>query len=199
VSELIVLGFPSIGGAKNFLRNLLPLQHEHLIQIDDLAYVVKEGNGKSRSSQFQQTALEALLRGSLWGTLAGALFLEPFFGMLIGGTTALLVNSAKRDPDVISRRLIRDTAERKLEPGSSALFLMVSRAVPDKLMQKLHEHDATIITTSLSTEKEQKLRDAWKSIKLNGPLALHNGPSRGPKTQLLADSPRVVGTVRDAR
>ena len=192
MAELVVLGFGSKGGAQDFLRALLPLRHEHLIQIEDDAFTIKNEAGRSRSYYSRHRALEALFQGSIWRTLAGALFLEPFFGMLIGGTAALLVKGAQTGRDCVSRRLIQETAERKLEPGHSALFLMVSRATPDKLMQRLHTHDASVISTSLSTEKEKRLREAWKSIKADGPLALHAADTT--RTQPLTESPSRLTT-----
>jgi uncharacterized membrane protein len=151
--------------------------------LTDLAWGFKKTDGKSLSYQLRPSPLQAALRGSVWGTIAGALFLEPFFGMLMGGTTALLLAGLRSDEEQISRRHITDTLERKLEPGHSALFLMVEKATPDKVMARLYEHKATIVSTSLSLEKERKLREMWQKVQDQGPLSLHIG--RGPKTQLL--------------
>lgn len=194
MAELIVLSFPTQGGARRLLREIVPLQHEHLIKLKDIALAVKDGKKKIRVSQLHPTTLEVLLRGSLWGTLAGALFLEPFFGLLVGGTTALILSSTKSTDHLISRRMVARTATKKLEPNQSALFLMVAKATPDKVMAELHDHDATIVSTSLSTADEQALRESWKRIKTHGPLALHN-QREGPRTQLLPEPTRYKTTA----
>lgn len=183
MADLITLSFPDSNGAERCLRALLPLEQEHLVKLTDLAWGMKKSNGKILSYHLQPTPFQSLLRGSLWGTLAGAMLLEPFFGMLVGGATALFVTSLRSDEGLISRAYIDATLRKKLEPGQSALFLMVNQATPDKLMSRLYEHPATIVATSLSQAKESRLREMWRKVRRDGPLALKSG--RGPETQLL--------------
>jgi uncharacterized membrane protein len=45
--------------------------------------------------------------------------------------------------------------------GTSALFLMTSGAVMDRVADALKNEKFEIITTSLSNEQEQKLREAF--------------------------------------
>ena len=177
MAELITLSFPTEGGAERCLGALLPLQHEHLIKLTDAAWGSKDKQGQIRLSHMRPTPFEALMRGSLWGTLAGAIALEPFFGMLVGGTTALLIQALSPTNNVISRRHIEQTLKKKIEPGQSAAFLMVSKATPDKILARLHEHEATVISTSLSAAQEKELRETWHKIKTQGPLAIQSGRS----------------------
>lgn len=172
--ELITLSFPTLKGAEQCLRALSPLEHEHLIRLTDFAWGVKRENGKTESFLLHPTAVQALLRGSFWGTLAGALFLEPFFGMLLGGSTALFTASLRSTGATISPKHVDRVLKRALEPGQSALFLMVAKATPDKVLAKLHKHQATIVSTSLSVGAEAKLREMWQKIREEGPLTLHN-------------------------
>lgn len=174
MAELIVLSFPDIGGAERCLNELLPLQHQHLIKLKDVACGAKKTDGKTHIAHLHPTTFEALLRGSLWGTLAGAIALEPFFGLLIGGTTALLMSTLRSNDDVISRTHIEKIVKTNLEPGQSALFLMVTKATPDKVMSRLYNHNATIVSTSLSTVREQQLRANWRKVRDGGPLSLQS-------------------------
>ena len=48
-----------------------------------------------------------------------------------------------------------------IEPGDSALFLLVSQSTPDKLEDELKKYDATVLQTSLSKEDEAKLRELF--------------------------------------
>ena len=74
--------------------------------------------------------------------------------------------------------------KKKIEPGQSAAFLMVSKATPDKVLARVHDHDATVISTSLSATQEKELREAWQRVKAQGPLALQ-GRRTGSETRPL--------------
>ena len=47
-----------------------------------------------------------------------------------------------------------------IEPNSSAIFLLVRKAVEDKVMPRLSHYQATILKTSLSDEQEERLKAA---------------------------------------
>ncbi len=47
-----------------------------------------------------------------------------------------------------------------IEPGSSAVFLLVRKAVEDKIMPRLSQYEAKVLKTSLSDEQEEKLKAA---------------------------------------
>ena len=193
--ELIVLSFPTRMGAKNFLEDLVPLHDEHLIRIEDAALAAKDGKGRVRGRAQTDLATHGLLSGSLWGTLTGALFLEPFLGMVLGGLIGMFTGGVLSQAQCgISPRTIQHTAERALEPNSSALFLLVSKLTLDKVAERMYQHDATIVRTSLSHSKERQLRDAWQRVREEGRLALHRPSpsylrSRAADTRLL---PEVV-------
>jgi uncharacterized membrane protein len=48
-----------------------------------------------------------------------------------------------------------------VEPGNSALFLLIRDVTPDKVLDELTHFDAKVLRTSLSTEKEARLRAAF--------------------------------------
>ncbi len=48
----------------------------------------------------------------------------------------------------------------KVKPGTSALFLIVERATPDKAIAALERYGGTVIKTSLSNEDTAKLQAA---------------------------------------
>src|SRR5262249_22020023 len=47
-----------------------------------------------------------------------------------------------------------------MRPGSSALFVLVRRATPDKVLEELQGTGGTVLRTSLSHEDEAKLQAA---------------------------------------
>jgi uncharacterized membrane protein len=54
-----------------------------------------------------------------------------------------------------------DSVRQKVTPGTSALFLLSSDAVIDRVRDEFRETDAELITTNLSADQEQKLREAF--------------------------------------
>jgi uncharacterized membrane protein len=47
-----------------------------------------------------------------------------------------------------------------LQPGTSALFLIIEKATPDKAVEALSKFGGTVLKSSLSKEAEAELQDA---------------------------------------
>jgi len=47
-----------------------------------------------------------------------------------------------------------------LQPGTSALFLIVEQVTPDKAVEALSRYGGTVLKTSLSAEAEKELQEA---------------------------------------
>jgi uncharacterized membrane protein len=54
-------------------------------------------------------------------------------------------------------RQVRD----EVTPGTSALFVMTSNTVVDRVLDEFKETGATLLSTNLSKEQEAKLREAF--------------------------------------
>ena len=57
----------------------------------------------------------------------------------------------------VDDKFIKEVGE-TIEPGHSALFLLVRESTPDKLKEELGKYDAKVLQTSLSNEDEAKLQ-----------------------------------------
>jgi uncharacterized membrane protein len=99
--------------------------------------------------------------GMLMGTLVGLLFLNPLAGLIAGGLVGAGSGAlrGKFSDYGIDDDFIRELGN-TIEPNTSALFLLVRKAVADKVMPRLGDYDATILKTSLSDEQEQALKAA---------------------------------------
>ena len=96
--------------------------------------------------------------GAFWGLLFGLLFFVPFLGMAIGaGMGALMGSMADVGIDDQFIREVRDN----VTPGTSALFVMTSGQVVDKALDEFKQTGATLISTNLSNEQDEKLRAAF--------------------------------------
>jgi uncharacterized membrane protein len=52
-----------------------------------------------------------------------------------------------------------------MRPGTSALFILVRRATPDKVLEELKGTGGRILKTSLSHDDEAKLQEALSAAK----------------------------------
>jgi len=93
--------------------------------------------------------------------LIGLIFLMPLAGALIGGAFGAL-SGALRDYG-IDDRFIKDLSN-QLKPGTSALFLYVMSATPDKVTERLQSYHPTLLHTSLSRDAEERLRAAIQPV-----------------------------------
>ena len=159
MATLTVWKFDSPGGAGNALALLERMQKEELVQVNDAAYVYwPEGKKKPKTEQLHKLTSAGALGGSFWGLLFGLIFFIPLLGMAVGAAMGALSGSMA---DVgIDDDFIREVRE-KVTPGTSALFVMTSNVVVDKAIDEFKDSGATLLSTNLSKEQEEKLREAF--------------------------------------
>ena len=93
----------------------------------------------------------------LWGLLFGVLFFVPFLGVAVGaGLGAIMGRITKAGIDNDFQDQVRDL----LQPGTSALFLMVDKVTPDRVVDALSQYGGTVLRSSLSKEGEKEIQDA---------------------------------------
>ena len=97
--------------------------------------------------------------------MIGLLFLNPLADLLTGaafGAGAGALSGMWSDYG-INDDFIRSLGE-TLEPGTSALFILVRRATLDKVLPEVRPFGGKVIRTSLSTEQEARLRRALEDV-----------------------------------
>ena len=98
------------------------------------------------------------LGGAFWGMLFGLLFFVPFFGLAVGAAVGALAGHFARYG--IDESFI-DQVRAKITPGTSALFLLTSGAVVDKVAAAVKGQQFELIQSNLSKEQEDQLREAF--------------------------------------
>ena len=165
MSEFVVVGFDNPQEADRVLTELARLRREYLIDLEDAVVAIRDPDGQVRIKQSinlaSAGAVQGGLSGALWGTLVGLLFLNPLLGLGVGaavgaGTGALTGNLIDYG---IDDGLIRSIGE-TLQPNTSALFLLVRKAQPDKVLQELSGYKGRVIRSSLSPDQEARLQAA---------------------------------------
>jgi uncharacterized membrane protein len=159
MATLSALKFSTPDGAEKMLGKLQDLQKQQLIQIQDAAIVTwPPGAKKPKTKQLNNLAGIGALDGAFWGLLFGLLFFVPFLGLAIGAAMGAL---AGHFADVgIDDKFINETRS-KVTEGTSALFLLTANAVTDKVADALKGEKFEVISTSLSKEEEDKLREQY--------------------------------------
>lgn len=158
MTELIVLAFPNLSGAQDALSVLGSLQKQELIKLADAATVVRKPDGKVKVRQAVDLVGAGALGGAFWGMLIGLIFLVPWLGLAIGAISGAI---AGRYSDIgIDDKFIKEVGA-TVEPGHSALFMMVERMTDDRVLPELQKFHPTVLRTNLSAEDEAKLRAAF--------------------------------------
>jgi uncharacterized membrane protein len=155
MSDLIVLAFDNETGAVEMRDKLVQLQKQHIITLEDAAVVVRKQDGKVKVKQAVSLVGQGALGGAFWGLLIGIIFWMPWLGMAFGALGGAISGGLT---DIgVDDNFIKEVGD-TIEPGHSALFLLVRESTPDKLKGELEQFEAKVLQTSLSNEDEAKLR-----------------------------------------
>ena len=156
MAELIAIGYPDETTALQALDEAQNLARDLIIETDAAAAIVRHADGKYQvTTKHGPTAGGGATWGMFWGLLFGLLFFVPFLGMAVGaGLGALLGKVEKSGIGKQFQRQVRDM----LQPGTSALFLIIERATPDKAVAALSRYGGTVLKSSLSKEAEAELQ-----------------------------------------
>ena len=154
MSDLIVIGFPDEFKADEVLLDLRKLEREYLIDLEDAAIVVRKKDGRVQIKQTQELVTAGALSGGFWGLLIGLMFFEPMLGILGAAVGAL--SGALTDIG-IDDNFIQELGN-TIEPGTSAIFVLVRKSTPDKVLDDLSKFEGKVLRTSLSHEDEAQLQ-----------------------------------------
>lgn len=163
MSNLIAISYPDVATAQTVRDKLLELQKQQLIALEDAAVVERKQDGKIKLHQINSTTGFGAASGALWGGLIGLLFFMPLLGMALGAAGGA-AGGAMTDIGV-DDKFMKELAD-KLEPGTAALFLLIARSTPDKVIPEVAPYGGEILQTSLSHEAEEHLRQTVKAAQL---------------------------------
>ncbi|WP_235734539.1 DUF1269 domain-containing protein [Nocardioides alcanivorans] len=159
-ATLTVWKFGTAGGAADASEKLEQLAKQGLITVHDAARVSwEEGKKKPKTRQLSSMTGAGALGGTFWGMLFGLIFFVPLLGAALGAATGALAGSLTDvgiDDSFINK--VRD----QITPGTSALFVMSSDAVVDKVRDAFAGHEPEdLIFTNLSDDQEAALRHVF--------------------------------------
>ena len=165
MSDLIVVTYPDVYKAGEVVAVLQRLQRQYLLEMEDAAFVTKEESGKVKLHQTvpltRLGAMSGAATGTFWGALIGLLFLNPLLGAVTGmavGGAGGAIGGALSDYG-ISDDFIKSLGH-DLQPGTSAVFVLVRKATTDKVIAEVAKYGGHVLQSSLSSEAEAKLQAA---------------------------------------
>jgi uncharacterized membrane protein len=157
MSDLIAVAYDDRETAERVRGELIQLTREHVIEIEDAVVVTRDGKGKVKLHQTVSPAGTGAAGGALWGGLIGLIFLAPLLGAAIGaaagGATGAMSDLGIED------RFMKELGE-NLPEGGAALFVLVRRVTPDKVIPRISSYGGRVIQSSLSTDAEERLQEA---------------------------------------
>jgi len=159
MATLVAIGYPDQSTAEQARQTVQQLEAELIIQADQVAAISRDPDGKYHvtTTHGGASASGGAAWGGFWGLLFGLLFFVPFAGLALGaGFGALFGHLGEKGIDKAFQEQVRD----QLKPGTSALFLVIEQATPDKATAALEQYGGTVIKTSLSDEDTKKLQEA---------------------------------------
>ena len=159
MATLVAIGYPDQATAEDARRTVQGLESELIIQASQVASIERDPDGKYHvhTTHGGASTGAGAVWGGFWGLLFGLLFFIPFAGWAVGaGMGALFGHFGEKGIDKAFQQQVRD----HLQPGTSALFMVIEQATPDKAIAALEKYHGTVIKTSLSEEDTQKLQEA---------------------------------------
>jgi uncharacterized membrane protein len=157
MSELIAIGYPDTTTAYQASEEAERLAQDLVIEPDAIAVIVRSQEGKYKVTTNHHSVGAGATWGMFWGFLFGLLFFIPVLGIAVGaGMGAIMGKITKSGIDKEFESQVRGM----VQPGTSALFLVVHKVTPDKAVEGLAQFGGTVLKTSLSNEAEKELQDA---------------------------------------
>src|SRR3954447_5435501 len=134
MSELIAIGYPDEDTAAKAADEARRLADDLILQPDAIATIVCDRDGKYHVTTSHHPVSGGATWGMWWGFLFGLLFFVPVLGMAVGaGLGALTGKMGKSAVDKEFQEQVREL----LQPGTSALFLVIEKVTPDKAVEAL--------------------------------------------------------------
>ena len=146
-------------GAQQAYQILRDAESDHLVKVVDHATVTWREGASQPETDLDHTDKK---RGGVWGAflgvLIGMLFFIPVFGAVAGAAIGATVKAME------GTGLTKKDVERlreEITPGTSALFLVTENADFDRLGERFHGMNWTLVSTNLTDEERKVLTDTF--------------------------------------
>jgi uncharacterized membrane protein len=157
MATLIAIGYPDETTAAAAGEEANRLARDLIIQPDAIAVIRRDAEGKFHTTTSHHPVAAGTTWGMFWGLLFGLLFFVPFFGMAVGAGLGALMGKVEKTG---INKEFQDQVRDMVQPGTSALFMIVEQVTPDKAVAALSRFGGTVLKSSLSNQAEAELQEA---------------------------------------
>ena len=159
MTAFTVWKFEDPTGAQHAAEKLRDCERENLIKILDYAVVTwPVGAARPETDRHNEEKWRGTGWGALWGVIVGALFFVPVIGGVAGAAIGAIAKMTA-DAGITKEQLERIRTQ--VTPGTSALFVLTTDAVLDKVEEAFSGQRAELLFTNLSKDQEDALREAF--------------------------------------
>ena len=164
MATLVAIGYPDQEVAEQARQTVQELESELIIQADQVALSLVISRASTTSTpRTEAPRVAAALRGTVSGDCCS------------GCCSSFRSQAWRLAPDSArcsatwertrSARNFRSKVRDYVKPGTSALFMVIEQATPDKAVAALQQYGGTVIETSLSEEDTARLQEALQPPK----------------------------------
>jgi uncharacterized membrane protein len=159
VSDLIVIGYPDERQASRAWAELTRLQQDYLVDLEDAAIIRRDQKGRLHVTTPAHHAVAwGTLSGLFWGMVIGLLLLPlmpaaPLISVA-GGLAGAGIGVAA---DLTIEEDFKQRIQDMLQPGTSALLVIIRKVTMDKFLEALAPYGGTVLKTSLPKGAEEQL------------------------------------------
>ncbi|HWF73115.1 MAG TPA: DUF1269 domain-containing protein [Solirubrobacteraceae bacterium] len=157
MADLIAIGYDDEETAERAAEEVYRLADELVIEPEAVAVIVRDKDGKYKVTTNHHPVAEGTAWGMLWGALFGLLFFVPFIGWAVGGLFGALFGVLEK---VGVEKTFQQRVRDMVQPGTSALFLIVDKVTPDRAIEALSKFGGRVLKTSLSKDAEAQIQAA---------------------------------------
>jgi len=158
MTDMVVLAFDSEGGADQGRQKLVELNNQYVLNLVDAVEVVRHSDGKIKVKNIRNLTGVGAMGGAFWGLIFGLLFFMPLFGVAVGAVSGAIAGHFMHFG--VSKDYLKQI-EDAVKPGTSALAILAANVTVDKVVDALNPLHPKVIRSSLSTEQEAKLNEAF--------------------------------------
>src|ERR1700761_7032978 len=153
----MVIGYPDEDTAQRVYGELLSLQNQYLVDLEDAAIIRRDRRGRLHvTTPAHHAVAGGSLSGMFWGVLIGLLFLFPL-APLAGVAGGLMGAALGAADDLGIKGDFKRRVQDMLQPGTSAILVLVRKVTVDKFLEALRPYGGTVLQTSLPHDAEQQL------------------------------------------
>lgn len=155
---MVVLGFDGEATAEKAKEKMIELDKQYLLELDQVVVAVRKADGHVKVNEEPRLTGIGAIGGAFWGLLVGLIFLVPAVGFVIGTASGAIAGHFAKYG--ITKEYMKDV-EAAIQPGSSALFILADQVKVDRVIPMLSGYHPRVLRTSLSTEQEAQLKEAF--------------------------------------